>query len=125
MSWRRGLPEGTASPVDDHHVMRLEIHDVPAFEIEDYMPPPDELQYQVNFIYANSSEKEPEKFWNDEAKRFDLGIEAFTNKRKAMEQAVSEITLATDTPEQKLRKIYTRCQGLRNLSFEQERRNKS
>jgi hypothetical protein len=121
MSWRRGLPEGTASPVDDHHVMRLEIHDVPAFEIEDYMPPPDDLQYQVNFIYANSSEKEPEKFWNDEAKRFDLGIEAFTNKRKAMEQAVSEITLATDTPEQKLRKIYTRCQGLRNLSFEQEK----
>lgn len=29
----------------------MEIHDVPAFQVEDYMPPEGELDYRVDFIY--------------------------------------------------------------------------
>jgi hypothetical protein len=38
-----------------------------------------------------------------------------------MEQALGEITTAGDTPEQKLQKIYARCQKIRNTSFEREK----
>jgi transglutaminase-like putative cysteine protease len=35
-----------------------------------------------------------------------------------MEHAVSEIVSSTDSQETKLRKIYARCQQIRNLSYE-------
>ncbi len=38
-----------------------------------------------------------------------------------MEQAVSQIVSPSDTPEQKLEKIYARCQTIRNTTFEQEK----
>jgi len=121
MSWQNGLPPGTNPPVNDHHVVRLETQDVPAFQIEDYMPPEDELKYRVDFTYSSSSEMDVDKFWNGEGKRLYGGVEAFTGKQKAMEQAVAQVTLPTDTEEQRLRKIYARCQSLRNLSFEHEK----
>src|SRR5436305_8425185 len=42
--WPRGLPTGTNAPISDHGTLRLEIHDVPALQIEDYMPPQEEMK---------------------------------------------------------------------------------
>ena len=120
-SWPRGLPPGTDHPVVDHRVVRLEAHDVPAFQVEDYMPPQDEMKFRVEFVYSRNLEKDPEKFWRQEAKDRYLDIDSFTNKRKAMEQALSQIVSPSDTPEQELEKIYARCQKIRNLSFEHEK----
>jgi hypothetical protein len=99
----------------------METQDVEAFQIEDYMPPQDEMKYRVEFRYSRTLEKDADKFWKEEAKRNYRGIEAFTHKRKAMEQAVSQIVAPNDTPEQKLQKIYARCQKIRNTSFEREK----
>jgi hypothetical protein len=118
-SWPHGLPSGTPPPVEDHNVYRLEVHDVPAFQIEDYMPPEDEYKYRVDFAYTRIVEMDPDKFWNEEAKRQYRWISLFINKPKAMEQAVAQIIAPSDTPQQKLEKFYARCQSLRNLSFEQ------
>jgi hypothetical protein len=118
-SWPRGLPEGTSPPIDDHNIVRLETQDVPAFQIEDYMPPQNEMVYRVEFRYTNSFERDPDKFWKDESKLVDPAIERFIDKRKAMEQALAQIVSPGDTPEQKLRKIYARCQQVRNTSYEQ------
>jgi uncharacterized protein DUF3857 len=120
-SWPRGLPPGTNPPAMDRHVVRLETQDVPAFQIEDYMPPQDEVKYRVDFHYARSLEKDPDKFWKEEAKRVYRGMEVFTDKHKAMEQAVVQIVSPSDTPEQRLRKIYARCQKIRNTTFEREK----
>lgn len=120
-SWPRGLPEGTNPPVFDHRIVRLETHDIPAFQIEDYMPPQDELKYRVDFRYIRDPEKDPDKFWKTEAKSQDRGIAQFIDKRKAMEQAVAQIVTPTDTPEQKLEKLYARCQKIRNVSYEREK----
>jgi transglutaminase-like putative cysteine protease len=117
-SWPRGLPEGTSPPIDDHSTVRLETQNVPAFQIEDYMPPQNEMVYRVQFRYTNSLEKDPEKFWKDESKLIYPAIERFIDKRKAMEQALAQIVSPSDTPEQKLQKIYTRCQQTRNTSYE-------
>jgi len=120
-SWPRGLPPGTNPPVMDHHIVRLETQDVPAFQIEDYMPPQDEMKYRVDFRYGRSLEKDPDKFWKEEAKQVYRGIDFFTDKHKTMEQAVAQIVSPSDTPEQKLRKIYARCQKIGNTTFEREK----
>jgi len=116
------LPADAPKPVNDHSTVRLEVADVAAFQVEDYMPPQDELKARVNFVYSSdNSEKEPEKFWKKEGKKQFDRVDSFTNKRKQMEQAVATIVSPSDAPESKLRKIYARVQQIRNLSFEQER----
>lgn len=120
-SWPRGLPAGTPPPTDDHDVVRLETQDVPAFQIEDYMPPQDEMKYRVDFKYVHYFESDPDKFWKNAANRIYPVINSFIDKRKAMQQAVGQIVSSTDTPEQKLQKIYARCQMIRNFTFEHKK----
>jgi len=120
-SFPRGLPEGSKPPVDDRHFIRLETENIPAFQIEDYMPPQDEMKFRVEFMYTDNREKDSQQFWKDESKRLYFSVDDFTNRRKAMEQAVAQIVSPTDTPEQKLRKIYDRCQKVRNTTFERDK----
>jgi hypothetical protein len=119
-SWPNGLPEGTNPPKEDHGVVRLETENVPAFQVEDYMPPQNEMKFRVAFAYGNE-EKDPDKFWKDQGKQLFWGIERFCDKRKAMDQALSQIVLPGDPPEAKLQKIYARVQQIRNTSFEREK----
>ena len=120
-SWPLGLPEGTAAPVENRGVVRLETQNVPAFQIEDYMPPQDEMKFRVDFMYTRNSEKDPDKFWKQESKDLFVTVDTFVDKHKAMEQAVSQVISSSDTPEQKLQKIYARCQKIHNTSFEREK----
>jgi hypothetical protein len=120
-SWPRGLPPGTNAPEMKDRVIRLETQDIPAFQIEDYMPPQNEMKYRIDFRYIEDVEKDPAKFWKKQATAWYRGIETFTDKRKAMEAAVAQTVAATDTPEQKLQKIYARCQQIRNTSYEREK----
>lgn len=123
LSWPPGLPPGTNPPQSDHGLFRMESNDVPAFQTEDYMPPENELKYRVDFVYITNPnpEKDFDKFWKQVGQQWYRETNAFVDKRKAMEQAVSEIVEANDAPEVKLRKIYARTQQVRNLSFEQEK----
>ena len=121
MSTPGGLPQGAKLPWQDHNVVRMEIEDIPAFEIEDYMPPPDEMKYRVEFQYSSGAHDDVDKYWDGVAKEIYGQVNKFTDKRKAMEQAVAEIVSPADTGEQKLRKIYSRCQSLRNLSYERRK----
>jgi hypothetical protein len=78
-------------------------------------------------LYAEDSETQPDKFWKKVAKKQNDEVESFIGRRKAMEQAVSQIVSPTDTPEVKLQKIYARVQQVRNTSYavgatEQERK---
>jgi hypothetical protein len=120
-SWSRGLPEGTTPPKEDHHMIRLEADNIPAFQIEDYMPPQNEMKFRVDFMYTRNDEKDSDKFWKERGKGLYKGIEYFINRNKVMEQAVSQIVSPNDSPETKLRKIYARVQQIRNTSFEQEK----
>jgi len=121
-SWPAGLPTGTAPPKDEGGFVRLESQNIPAFQIEDYMPPQNELKYRVDFVYSEGvPEKEPDKFWKKEGKKLNDRVESFTGKRKAMEQAVAEIAAPNDTPEVKLEKIYAKVQKFRNTSWETEK----
>jgi hypothetical protein len=122
-SWPNGLPQGTKPPAEEtNHVIRMETQDVPAFVVEDDMPPEDLMKFRVDFTYSQDGfEKEPEKFWKKHGKKMNDRAENFVNKRKAMEQAVASIVSSGDSPDRKLEKIYARCQQIRNTTYELER----
>jgi hypothetical protein len=118
-SWQ-GLPPGTIEPKEGaDHIVRLEAKNIPAFQTEDYMPPENELKSRVDFVYSQESfEDDADKFWRKTGKRLNDRLESFIGKRKAMEQAVSQIVSPSDPPELKAQKIYARVQALRNTSYE-------
>ncbi len=108
---------------DSHWILsnevRMEASNIPAFQTEDYMPPPDELKSRVDFIYEEGfGEKDQESFWRRVGKTRNEQLEGFIGKRKAMEQAVAQIVSPNDSQDVKLRKIYDRVQQIRNKSYE-------
>jgi len=115
-----GLPKGTEPAKEGpDHVIRMTTQNVPAFQVEDHMPPPNELKFRVDFIYHDEiPEQDVDKYWKKFGKKQSERVESFVGKRKAMEQAVAQIISANDSPEEKLRKIYARTQKIRNLSYE-------
>ena len=121
-NWPNGLPEGTIPPKpDDNGFVRMEVKNVPAFQVEDYMPPENEMKFRVDFRYTNYMGGDPDQFWKGQGQLLFESIEHFCNKRKAMDQALSQIVSPSDPPEAKLQKIYARVQQIRNTSFEQEK----
>jgi Domain of Unknown Function with PDB structure (DUF3857)/Transglutaminase-like superfamily len=115
------LPQGTNPPKDDRNVIGMESSDIPAFHTEDFMPPENELKSRVDFIYSEDSEKNPDKFWKKQGKKYNDTVESFINKRKAMDEAVAGIVSPSDTPEVKARKIYARVLQIHNTSMDDEK----
>lgn len=121
-SWR-GLPPGTNPPTEgSDHIIRFEARNIPAFEEEDYMPPPNELKSRVDFAYSfETPERYKDKFWAQVGKGRYEQLEAFLGKPDALRDAVAQIVSPSDTAEEKLQKIYVRVQQLRNTSYEVQR----
>jgi hypothetical protein len=120
-SWL-GLPAGATPKQGADHIVRMEASNIPAFQIEDYMPPQNELRSRVDFIYEQGTgDKDQDSYWRRVGKEWNGGLESFIGKRKEMEQAVSQIVLPTDTQDVKLRKIYDRVQQIRNTSYEEQK----
>jgi hypothetical protein len=63
-SWNT-LPAGAAAPAQGpDHIVRIEASNIAAFQIEDYMPPANELKSRVDFIYESTFvEKDQAGFW--------------------------------------------------------------
>ncbi|HUK52314.1 MAG TPA: DUF3857 domain-containing protein [Candidatus Binatia bacterium] len=116
------LPPGVALPNESPRgSVHMEVDNLPAFQAEDYMPPENELKSRVDFIYSSISEKDPQKFWMEMAKRLDAYVERFAGKSKEVTQAAEQTVAPGDAPEVKLQKLYARVQSLRNLSYETEK----
>jgi hypothetical protein len=118
-SWQN-LPPGVSPPNQTPDgVIRLEVHNVPAFQKEDFMPPADELKAHVDFVYdSRIGIQNASDYWKALGKQRDAQLESFVGKHKAMEQAVGQIVSPNDPAELKLRKIYDRVQQIRNTSYE-------
>jgi hypothetical protein len=128
VSWVPFLPAGSVQPKyrEDRiqgNVIEMVIEQVPAFLEEEYMPPSDQLKYSVRFFYTNggSASQGADDFWKQEAKYWEKDVEKFIGHRDRMAAAAAQMVAATDTPEQKARKIYAEVQKLENLSYARER----
>lgn len=115
------LPKGTSAPKQSDQVLRLEVSNIPAFEIEDYMPPGIEVASLVEFTYLWDSERDVTKFWKNRSKNWNQIVDDFMNRRKAMEHAVSQIVSPGDSPEVKAQKIFDRVHKLRNVTVERQK----
>jgi len=121
-SWHNLPPDSTKPTQGPNKVISMEVNNVAAFQVEDYMPPENEMKGRVDFIYSEDPfENDVSTFWKKRNKKLNDRMESFIGKRKAMEQAVAEIVSPSDSPEVKLQKIYDRVQKIRNTSFEAER----
>jgi hypothetical protein len=117
-TWQ-GLGPDVSPKEGPDHVLRMEVQNIPAFQEEDFMPPPNQLKARVDFIYEKDFlEHDQDQYWRHVGKKRYDALESFVGKRKAMEEAVSEIVSPADAPEMKLRKIYDRVQQIRNTSYE-------
>lgn len=117
-SWN-DLPANAVPKQGPDNIVRMEASNIPAFQTEDFMPPANELKSRVDFIYQQGfSEPDQEHFWKHFGKQRNGQLDSFVGKRKAMEEAVSQIVSPADPPETKLLKIYDRVQKLRNTSYE-------
>jgi signal recognition particle subunit SEC65 len=119
--WPRGLPPGTSDPIRNNGRIVVETHDVQAVTEEDHMPPELETIYHADFFYNILHIREqsnPEKFWQEFDKIVFEYSNKFMDKNSAMEKVVSQLVEINDSPEQKLRKIYSHVQQLRNLTYE-------
>ena len=117
-SWQN-LPPGTRPNMAPDHSVSMEASNIPAFQVEDFMPPPNELKSRVDFVYeVGRSENDPDVFWRNVGKTRDTHLENFIAKHKAIDEAVGQIVSPTDSSEVKLRKIYSRVQHTRNTTYE-------
>jgi hypothetical protein len=117
-TWQQ-LPPGASPKQGPMGIVEMEAQNIPAFIPEDYMPPENELKARVDFVYDRElPESDPDKYWHNVGKKRNGALESFIGKRKAMEEAVSQIIAPGDAPEVKLRKIYDRVQQIRNTSYE-------
>jgi len=108
-------------PVQEKRDIHLDVNDIPAFRVEDFMPPEDEMKARVDFTYTRSIEKDPVKFWKEFGKNCESYLDDYINKPKAVDQALAQIVSPNDSAEVKLEKLYARVQQIRNISFEQEK----
>src|SRR5262249_6907656 len=127
--WRgRGL--GGNQPVSQGGVHVLEMEDVPAFQREEFMPPEGEVRPDLEFYYAPPKQEvsrpiqhvHPKRVVGDDwtwfAKRVGEPVEKFMGKDRMLRETLAAATVAADSPESKLRKIYAHVQKIRNLSYQ-------
>jgi uncharacterized protein DUF3857 len=115
-TWQ-SLPPGSKVKQDADGIIRMEASNLPAFQTEDFMPPPNEVKSRVDFIYSEDSiEKDTNNYWKKVGKKRNDQLESFIGKHKAMDEAVAQIVSPTDSQDVKLRRIYDRVQQIRNTS---------
>ena len=121
-SWPLGLPPDTKPPAKERGLIRLETHDVPAFVTEEFMPPEDVMKFRVEFIYEDDEggQEDETAYWKAFGKRSNTRVQRFIKTDRALEQEVARLVQAGDSTETKARKLYTRAQQVRNLSFERQ-----
>jgi len=118
------LPAGTLPLRQGNGSYKMEVHNLPGIADESLMPPLRALEARVDFFYRDAGEPSglsAPQFWNAIGKQRGGDVDKFLNKKSALAQAVSETVAASDTPEQKLQKLYNRAQKVRNLSFQDEK----
>lgn len=117
-----GLPTGVAPSKQSNGSWVMEIHNIMGIQEEQLMPPEASLQARVEFFYlpADTPDQETaEHYWNRIGKKWSEEIDAFVNKKGALEKDLAQTSGPNDPPEVRLQKIYGRVQKLRNLSMEE------
>jgi hypothetical protein len=99
--------------------IELQMSDIPPVIREPYMVPVEELRYRVRFYYMVGAKQD--EFWKEEGKFLSKDAESFLGRKSGVQQAVSQTISPSDSPEQKVRKIYAYVSLLDNWSYNRSR----
>jgi transglutaminase-like putative cysteine protease len=99
--------------------LELNVQDIPPAPQEEYMPPLGSLSYRVMFYYT--SFQTVDEFWKHAGKHWSAVQDKFIGPNRAVRDAVPQIVSASDTQEQKLKKIYAAVQQLENTDYTRQR----
>ncbi|MGB8958671.1 MAG: DUF3857 domain-containing protein [Candidatus Aminicenantales bacterium] len=113
-----GMKEG--SPRIGWGSAELEMSNIPAFSAEEYTIPEEMLRMSVNLFYINGAIMDGQDFWKLESTDWQKGVEKFIGKPGKLAAAVREIIGDATEPMEQLKRIYTKVQGFRNLSYEKD-----
>jgi hypothetical protein len=97
----------------------LSVNDVPALIEEPFMPPANMIKMRVYFYYQQNMKMDD--YWKAEGKYWNKDVESFVGKNKGVDEALAKTISPTDTPEQKVRKIYSFVSSLENQNYIPER----
>ena len=103
----------------EQRLLDLAMHDIPPSPEEEYMPPISSFTYRVLFYY--SPYRNSDEFWKNEVKFWAKTQDRFIGPGPAVSSAVKDLTLPTDSDDQKLRKLYAAVQKLENTRFTRRR----
>jgi hypothetical protein len=104
-----------------HSELDLDVHDIPPIPREQYMPPMESLSYKVLFYYT--SVRSIKEYWGGEGKQWGKARDRFIGPGSEVRSQVQTLVGASDTPEQKLRKLYAFVMTLDNTDFSREHSN--
>jgi Domain of Unknown Function with PDB structure (DUF3857)/Transglutaminase-like superfamily len=117
---RHQLPISTfATTHDVGFWVDLNVNDIPAFVVEPFMPPLNMLKQRVYFYYQQNTKMED--YWKAEGKFWNKDVEEFVGKNRGIDEALGKVLAPTDTPEQRVHKIYTFVGSLENQDYIPER----
>lgn len=112
------LPIGATVKKGDNGTFYLDLENIAPFDDEGLRPPDGELKPRVQFWYSRKEiETDLDKFWKQVGKEWNSAVEDFIGNRGGIRDAVATIVSPSDTPEQKLQKIYARVQQVKNLTY--------
>jgi hypothetical protein len=103
------------------------VKDIPGIWDEPNMPPDRALEARIEFFHDEEGtppNETPDQYWSRVGKRWNGEFDHFIGKKNAVEPEAAKVVAASDSPEQKLRKLYTRTQQIRNLSDEDSKTEK-
>jgi hypothetical protein len=104
------------------HWIDLDLDNVPAFVEEPYMPPPSMVRWRVYFYYQEKLK--PEDYWKSQGKFWAKDVDSFISKDKGIAGALAQVIQPSDSPEQKVRKIYAYVAQMENQDYIPQRSEK-
>lgn len=100
-------------------VVELNGSNIAPFVDEPYMVSSPKFKFNVHFYYTTKNKQED--FWKQEGKFWSRDAEKFMSKKDGVAEQVAQLVSASDTPEQKVQKIYAFVSSMENQSFLQRR----
>jgi|SRR5271157_588112 len=104
-------------PQKNRDTLYLDVQNVAALDDEDFTLPKSELRSQVDLFYRPLGLPE-EAYWGRVSQLRGEELNEFIGKNKQVKNEVARLTSPSDTPETKLRKLYTRAQQIRKVNFD-------
>jgi hypothetical protein len=107
-----GAPISLKHPGDD---FSIDLTDIPPVPRDDWMPPLNTMRWRVRFYYTYA--RTGQEFWEIEGKFWARDTEDFIKVTGTIKKAAASLVAATDSDEQKARKIYAAVMKIENTDF--------